>query len=369
MSQLLDEIGAAKNIRVVNKAASSEGVGQSTSPTEKLDGGVRDVTTGDRASENDADLRKAVPGNNVIDTKIRDFPNYNQIQLGTKKTPTGEDPSTERDLAGRPIDSETSSPANADFGEKYSSMAFDEMRKVSNDLANKFIDGVLNGEVLGAAPSKGSTEAEKQAAIDPNTAAAAGYNLASAVADGTLEGYLKEAAVQTVASAIQEGYARADLIAPIIFAGIKQANDEAGQAAMAGNLPPEVATGGAPGGMPPGGPGGPGGPGEMSPGGEGGEGGQDQDAEINEIANLLIEQGIPIEALLEKLQQMDPATEVHGENMEQKQANCAALIKMAKQVDKHLCDGKFRLVRAPRGSKQAAERAEAAAFIRETLRI
>ncbi len=381
MGKLMDELGMASSISVVNKAASSAGVGRTTSPTEKLDGGNSDVVTGDRAAENDADVRKAVPGTNVLDSKIRDRPDYNQIQLGTKKTPIGEDPALERDLASRPVDSPTSSPVNASAGEKYSSMTFEQLKKEADHLTSSFLERVIASDVLPGTPVK-----EAATSTESKVAAEAGYNLAAAVAadagklsDGEIQLRAKQAALDTVANKIQTGYQLADLVGPIIHQRIKSAEPVSPE--MAGSLPPEI--GGAPGGPGAGGP--PPGAGMPSPehGGGGGLSPEDE-AEINEIANMMQEHGIPLEVLIQAIQEkMHGGGEGGGEGGGMsaegpvpagppeemaKQAALRDLSKIASAVDDLYERGRFRRVKVARGSKQEAERAQAAKFILETVR-
>lgn len=381
LGELIDGIGnPAAGVSVVTKKATSQGVGQTSSPTAKLDGDNHDVSEGERTSENTADVRKAVPGGGAVpDTKNTDRANYGQVQHGVKKAPSDEQLGFERDLESRPTDSPTSSPVNANAGEKYSSdMSFDELYKLACSAGESFLQGVCNGEVV--ATEKQAT----QAAVDQ--AAQAGYAAAAAVAAAPTPEQEKIAQANFVISqAIREGYDRADLVGELLHkysAYAKQA--EGAPPEMSGGLPPEMGSAppgaGGPGAAPtpPGADGG-------APGGPGGPGGEaNHDEVINEVLNILMEQGIPIEELLAKAQ--DGSGEAGGPGGEAggpgggaggegssaehatKAANCRELLGVAKEAYEHLKAGKFRYVPCPKGSKQATARRAAADWIKETIR-
>lgn len=368
LQNLLEEIGRPP----VVKSATSAGVGKTTSLTDKLDGGNHDVQSGDRSAENDADLRKRLPGANVLDSKISDKSNYNQSTLGPKKSPTGEDPSTERDFGGRPVDSPTSSPVSASAGEKYANLNLAELHRQASLIATEFLakaaslpDYVLATNPATISVANATTSATNEQA---KVAAEAGYNLAASVIDqnGDEEAMrlLKQAANSVIASAIQEGYDLADLAGQAIHAltsQVKKAEDT--PPAMAGGLPPDS-----------GAPAAPTGPVHGSHGDDGGQLSPEDEHAINEIANALHESGMPVEEILALLASGQDGGEggapgaAPPEMPEEKQAARKRIYKVASAVDSLYTTGKFRRVKVAKGTEQAKQREQAVAFIVETLR-
>ena len=294
--------------------------GGSSHPSAKADAGTQAARTGARADENAKDVSEEIPAN-VQGEGPGTCSDYNQLQIGTRKAPTGEDPSSEDDYKSGKEDPGTSHPANAsEIGEKYSSWSFPEIYKVACDLTNNVLARIANGEQLQERGSKqASSQHGREADIEALQASEAGYELAKLASQlGQTEvddSVIKFAAAQDITIAFQKaGAEEADLVGEFLFKTaqyeqqmLKQSEGNPMGAGMEGPPPGMEA------GLPPGGPGGgaelpPEMGGQPSAGGEGGgppmggEGGGGGEDAINELANALIDAGVPPEKLMEAIQ-------------------------------------------------------------------
>jgi len=321
--------------------------GASSHPTTSADNGVQNASTGARASEYEADIKKqqgALAVDNTPEMSQEGRQDEVQTNIGVSAKATGEDPSNEKDFKGDKDDPGTSSPVKANDGEKYSSVTFKEARERAGTLGNDILANLINfgtsklnnekaaempaflkkkteekseeknestGELKGDqhkldTDHDGKIEGSDLAALRSDKAAAfkAGYELAEQL------GLNKEAAEASVrevcANTIREADEMADLF--IGFVNSKAAAADPTEEATEGedhSAPEDAASGmsdapagdAAPAGLDAmmGAEGG----GDMGPEAVGGE--PSEDEAVQELAMALEELGIPPEALLQAL--------------------------------------------------------------------
>lgn len=439
VNALIDEIdaGATKKASAQKKAeeeAAGSGsagkdpggyMGKTTHPSGKADAGTQAAPVGFRGKENSEDVKKEIPHNVEEAAVNKQDSDYDQYQVGTKKAPTGEDPSTEDAYKGDKDDSRqgerggTAGPFNAEeVGEKYSSLKFPQLYKIACDKANGVLAKLANGEKTAASKaasntkSAASTQTQKNTqpeAVDSADAAQAGYELAKiAAAFGTTaedESVVKFAAAKRVVEGfIAEGFDDADATGEYLHK-LAHYQDQFSKRAE-GEMPPGMP--GMPPGMPPGGDpmagggdptGGEPGPGaEMPPdagggdpmAGGGGAGGGMPDEAINELANAFIDAGIPVEKLIAALQSAaggggggeeappemgaEPGAEAGAGPLPEEAKAAAArlpaemraelpkLKQICVKVANHLKAGKFKM-KKPANAKVAAERVGAVNYL------
>jgi hypothetical protein len=323
--------------------------GASSHPTTSADNGVQNASTGARASEYEADVKKqqgALAVDNTPEMSQEGRQDEVQTNIGVSAKATGEDPSNEKDFKGDKDDPGTSSPVKANDGEKYSSVTFKEARDRAGTLGNDILANLINfgaskltnekaaempaflkkkteekseeksestGELKGDqhkldTDNDGKIEGSDLAALRSDKAAAfkAGYELAAHLG---MDKAAAEASVREVcANTIREADEMADLF--IGFVNSKAAAADPTEEAAEGedHSAPEdaasgmsdapaddAAAGGAPAGL------------EAMMGAEGGPapeaaGGEpSEDEAVQELAMALEELGIPPEALLQAL--------------------------------------------------------------------
>jgi hypothetical protein len=322
--------------------------GASSHPTTSADNGVQNASTGARASEYEADVKKqqgALAVDNTPEMSQEGRQDEVQTNIGVSAKATGEDPSNEKDFKGDKDDPGTSSPVKANDGEKYSSVTFKEARDRAGALGNDILANLINfgasklnnekaaempaflkkkteekseekSESTGAlkgdqhkldTDNDGKIEGSDLAALRSDKAAAfkAGYELAAHLG---LDKEAAEASVRDVcANTIREADEMADLF--IGFVNSKAAAADPTEEATEGedHSAPEdaasgmsdapaddAAAGGAPAGL------------EAMMGAEGGPspeaaGEPSEDEAVQELAMALEELGIPPEALLQAL--------------------------------------------------------------------
>ncbi len=437
VNSLIDEInvGATKSasVKKAEEEASGSGSagkdpggykGKTTHPSGKADAGTQGASVGFRGKENTEDVKKDVPVS-VEDAPVnKQDSDYDQIQVGTKKSPTGEDPSVENAYKGDKDDERdgerggTAGPFNAEeVGEKYSSLAFPQLYKIACVKANGVLAKIANGEKTAASKSTkvasapAAPAAQKTQEPASAEAAAAGYELAKlAAAFGTTpedESVIKFAAAQRVVGGfIEEGFGDADAVGEYLYkvAHYQEQFKKKAEGEMPG-MPPG-GPGGAPpemgGGMPGGGAdptGGEPGPGaEMPPDAGGGApgdagapgGGGVPDDAINELANAFIDAGIPVEKLIAALQGAaggggapggdaggmpggappeaggmpggEEAKAAAARLPAEVRADLPGVLNLCKRAASHMRAGKFRMCR-PANDKVAAERVGAANYL------
>lgn len=327
ISQNAEKVAAAKQASPV-PADPGGYKGQSSHPSAHVDNDVQKATTGARAAEYEADIKKqqgAPAVDNTPEMSQEGRQDDVQLNIGTNAAATGEDPSAEKDYKGTKDDPGTSHPAKTNDGEKYSHVSFKEAHATCSTLGNEILADLINfgdtslkqaekkennklvggqhkldvdgdGEIEGADLAKLRGE-DKEAAF------AAGYELAAALG---LDKAAAEANVRDVcANTLREADEMADLF--VGFYTAKQAahdetqegedhseEDPAAEAAEGETAPPvsveDMMGGAADGGAP----------------AEGGEAGLDaappsDEEALQELAMALQELGIPPEALLQGL--------------------------------------------------------------------
>jgi hypothetical protein len=129
---------SAKKAEANTEAGSYEG--GTSHPVKAVDDQTSDASEGERSSENSADVKGQVPAGGV-DSHNAKPPEQEgqQFDVGLKSTSTGEDPSHEDDYKGTKDDPGTSHPAKTEDGEKYSSMNFSQLKKLTEKKANAIL--------------------------------------------------------------------------------------------------------------------------------------------------------------------------------------------------------------------------------------
>ena len=159
--------------------------GSTTHPVKDVDDSTEEATEGSRSAENTADI-KADQGKPSVDSTPENVANkkavdgkseggsinppgtasQDQLQIGTKKEPTGEDPAVETSSAKAEKEDSTGGrlgntthPARTNNGEldgyKYAEMPIDQLAKVAADLGNNLLAALANGYSKPATVKKG----------------------------------------------------------------------------------------------------------------------------------------------------------------------------------------------------------------------
>lgn len=121
--------------------------GASSHPSTSVDNDVQSASTGARASEYEADVKKqqgALAVDNTPEMSQEGRQDDVQLNINTSAKATGEDPSTEHDYKGDKDDPGTSHPAKTNDGEKYSSVSFKEARDRCSNLGNDILANLIN---------------------------------------------------------------------------------------------------------------------------------------------------------------------------------------------------------------------------------
>lgn len=121
--------------------------GASTHPSTSVDNDVQSASTGARASEYEADIKKqqgALAVDNTPEMSQEGRQDDVQLNINTNAKATGEDPASEDDYKGDKDDPGTSHPARTDDGEKYSSVSFKEARARCGTLGNDILANLIN---------------------------------------------------------------------------------------------------------------------------------------------------------------------------------------------------------------------------------
>ena len=246
IDRFLKAVGYSEKNAAANTEAGSIG-GETTHPVKDVDDSTEDASEGARSAENTADVKADQGPASVENAKkaaakkrasARKWAAENdptgsasddQMQIGTNKKPTGEDPSVETSsVKAEKDDVETSHPASTDNseldGNKYASMSTAELHKLSNDLGNRVLVSLTKNAEFhdddedrrksdsDSGSSSDSDMMEEKGAVD--LAGQAGWELA-----GLLSGQFdKRAADSLVYSTLSEI--------------IKTANDDADKAAV-----------------------------------------------------------------------------------------------------------------------------------------
>ena len=360
ISQNAEKVAAAKSASPV-PADPGGYQGASSHPSAHVDNDVQKATTGARAAEYEADVKKqqgALAVDNTPEMSQEGRQDEVQQNIGTTVAATGEDPAAEKDYKGTKDDPGTSHPAKANDGEKYSSVTFKQAHANCSSLGNEILADLINfgtdqlaGEKAAGMPpaflaniKKKKPEGEGQASgelkgdqdkldvdgdkkIEGSDLAAlrngkeaafsAGYELAAALG---LDKQAAEANVRDVcANTLREADEMADLF--VGFFTAKQAGADPTEEAAEGedhSAPDDVGSGEGGEAAPAGDAGGM----EAMMGGGGGEGAgleaapPSEEEALQELAMALQELGIPPEALLQGLsggEGGDPAAAMGGD--------------------------------------------------------
>ena len=219
--------------------------GETSHPVKDVDDSTQDAEEGERSAENEKDVKKeqgkpgvdstpenvakAAAAKRAAEGKSQDgslnppgTAAEDQLQIGTKKQPTGEEPSVEtqsvkaekEDSSGSELGT-TSHPARTNNSEldgyKYAEYSIEKLEKLASDIGNNLLVLITESQKQAAAKPAQKEAAQKE---EVDLAGQAGYELAGLVAGD----FDKQAADQLVQSTI------ADLI--------KTASDDAEKVAI-----------------------------------------------------------------------------------------------------------------------------------------
>ena len=317
IGKFLREVQGEKRAAEANTEPGSIG-GPTSHPVKDVDDSTEDAKEGDRSAENAADVKadQGKPGvdstpENVADKKASakraadgkssdgsinppGTASSDQLQIGTKKEPTGQDPSVETSsVKAEKEDTETTHPARTDNSEldglKYASMSTEQLAKVASDLGNRVLAGLASMQKEAGDDEETQPTAQKQAA---DLAGQAGWELAGLLS-GNFDKKAADALVEnTLAEVIKTAGDDAEKVASYLVAFHEQlAKHAEGDDGSDGSSPDDSDSSSAPpaggdaGGPPPGA----GGP----PGAAGGAGG----GEVEQLLALLEQLGITPEQL------------------------------------------------------------------------
>lgn len=299
--------------------------GETSHPVKDVDDSTQDAEEGERSAENEADVKKE-QGKPGVDSTPENIAKKaaakkaaakkaaegkssdgsvnppgtaaeDQLQIGTNKQPTGEDPSVEtQSVKAEKEDSETSHPARTNNSElddfKYASYSIEKLEKMASDLGNFIL----------AAMAEDDKPVKKAASDEVDLAGAAGYELAGLVS-GDFDKMAADAIVQqTIEEIIKTASDDADKVAVYLYSFHEERQKQAAAASKQrvkraeGPMPPVdpamMAGGGAP-------PASGGDPAAMMGGGAppmGGEGGGEEDI-MAQLAQLIQSGRLPPEVL------------------------------------------------------------------------
>ena len=146
ISQNAEKVAAAKQASPV-PADPGGYQGASSHPSAHVDNDVQKATTGARAAEYEADIKKqqgALAVDNTPEMSQEGRQDQVQTNIGTNVAATGEDPAAEKDYKGTKDDPGTSHPAKANDGEKYSSVTFKQAHAHCSSLGNEILADLIN---------------------------------------------------------------------------------------------------------------------------------------------------------------------------------------------------------------------------------
>lgn len=258
----------------LHKSAESHEPDKGTShPVGSADTSTQPASEGSRSAENEKDVKND-QGSPAVDNKPEATASSgnsaasDQLQIGTKKAPTGEDPSSETSSVNSSLkDPGTSHPARVDNdeldGKKYASMSTEMLAKTAADIANQILASPELEQLMAAAqgtPTKTAAEAQAQSTATKE-AGQVGWDLAGMVSGGLDKQAIDAALQYRMEEIIKTASSDADNVIEYLTAYVQQKQAMAMDAAAGGGMPPEAAMGGMPpeaamGGMPPGGEGG-----------------------------------------------------------------------------------------------------------------
>jgi hypothetical protein len=156
----------------------------SSHPSQNTEDGDKPATEGARSSENEADVKADIPGDNVDTAKETEAEgpgrgeNTPALEMANAK-PTGEDPANETaGVKDKPEDPGTAHPAKATMGEKYSAAQLMTMGdEILNDIAaletEKSAAAEVEIEVEGKEDEKSEDEEEEKSDDDEESKEAA----------------------------------------------------------------------------------------------------------------------------------------------------------------------------------------------------
>ena len=122
-------------------------VGSSSHPTAHADNNSQPASTGARASEYEADVKKqqgTIGVDSTPEMSQEGRQDDAQLNLGLNAKATGEDPANEKDYKGDKDDPGTAHPAKTNDGEKYGSYSFKEARDLASQLGNDILADLIN---------------------------------------------------------------------------------------------------------------------------------------------------------------------------------------------------------------------------------
>lgn len=219
IDRFLKAVGYSEKNAAANTEPGAIG-GDTTHPVKDVDDSTEDATTGARSAENTADVkadqgpasvenakkaaarRRASANKWAAENDPTGSASDDQLQIGTNKQPTGEDPSVETSsVKAEKDDVETTHPASTDNseldGNKYASMSTSALHKLSNDLGNRVLVSLTKNAEFNDEYESDSDYEEKDAV---DLAGQAGWELA-----GLLSGQFdKRAADSLVYSTLSE---------------------------------------------------------------------------------------------------------------------------------------------------------------------
>jgi hypothetical protein len=146
ISQNAEKVAAAKQASPV-PADPGGYQGASSHPSAHVDNDVQKATTGARAAEYEADIKKqqgALAVDNTPEMSQEGRQDQVQTNIGTNVAATGEDPAAEKDYKGTKDDPGTSHPAKANDGEKYSAVTFKQAHAHCSSLGNEILADLIN---------------------------------------------------------------------------------------------------------------------------------------------------------------------------------------------------------------------------------
>lgn len=146
ISQNAEKVAAAKSASPV-PADPGGYQGASSHPSAHVDNDVQKATTGARAAEYEADVKKqqgALAVDNTPEMSQEGRQDEVQQNIGTTVAATGEDPAAEKDYKGTKDDPGTSHPAKTNDGEKYSSVTFKTAHANCSTLGNEILADLIN---------------------------------------------------------------------------------------------------------------------------------------------------------------------------------------------------------------------------------
>jgi len=209
---VLESLNALLKQASAKRAEDDMGSSDTTHPSKSVDDGTQPASEGARSAENTSDVKSQIGPNSTDNAKPENMENKSVNPLTTASA-VGEDPSVETSsVKDKPEDDDTSHPASAAFGEKYSrARAASEVVKSANMVLTKLAALTIKAEQPTPAKAAAAPTPAPQPVTTPDT------NKDVEMGKAAAEAVISQANSQP----------NVDAINSVVFQVVKEASDDA----------------------------------------------------------------------------------------------------------------------------------------------